>query len=389
LILLVISVLVIRLAAGRRYLFTGWFWYLGTLVPVIGFVQVGAQAMADRYSYIPLTGLFIIIAWSLPELLGKWSYRKMVLWTSSLIVLFILTALTYLQLQYWRDSITLYQHALAVTKNNYTINFSITQPLLDQGRNEEAVLHCSEALRIIPDDLSAQIGLTGALLAAGRLDQVEIECQKFLQKEPNDPDLLNNLGIAFGRQGKFDQAVKYLTKALQIKPDFADAHTNIGYVLTIQSNLDEAAVHLYKALQLDPDSALAHYYFGNILVQSGKINEAVTHFEKALKLKPDWVELMNSLAWILAVQPEMTSHNPDKAVKLAQRACELTNYQEPELLDTLSVAYAAAGDFNKAVEIAQKALELCQSGEKKILKKEIEKRLVLYKENKPYIEAAK
>jgi Flp pilus assembly protein TadD len=453
LLLLVISVLVIYFGHKRRYLPVGWFWFVGTLIPVIGLVRFTGSSYADRFTYIPYIGLFIMIAWGLPELLSKWPYRKMVLWTSSLIVLFILTVLTYLQLQYWTDSITLYRHALAVTKNNYAVHFGITQPLLDQGRIEEAIWHSSEAVRIKPDSADALNALGVALREAGRVDEavvyykkaIEIdprayeananlgfvlasrgkfaeaieyyeiamktmetprihrnyawalfnlgrfeqaiaEYRKTLLLMPNDPNVLNEFGYALAHSGKFDEAITLYNKALQIKPDFADAHINIGYALTIRSNLDQAAVHLSKALQLDPNSALAHYYFGNILVKSGKINEAVTHFEKALQLKPDWVELMNAMAWCLAVNEKTAVHNPDKAVKLAQRACELTGYKIPELLDTLAVAYAAKGDFKKAVDTSQNALELCRSPEQETLKNEIQNRLILYKAGKPYIE---
>ncbi|MGD0596997.1 MAG: tetratricopeptide repeat protein [Sedimentisphaerales bacterium] len=352
LILLVISVLVIRLAASRRYLLAGWFWYLGTLVPVIGFIQVGNQAMADRYSYITLTGLFIIIAWGVSDLLARWKYKKIVLASLAVLIVSTLSICTYNQLRYWRNTLTLFQHALDVTENNYIAHLQMAEFLYEQQRLDEAVT----------------------------------EYQKYLQIMPNDPDVLNAFGVILGRLGRHDEAVRYLIKALQIKPDFADAHANIGYALIIRGNLDEAAVHLAKALQLDPNSALVHYHFGNILVQSGKINEAVTHFEKALQLKPDWVELMNTMAWYLAVNEKTAVRNPDKAVKLAQRACELTNYEEPELLDTLAVAYAAAGNFSKAIEVTGKALELCQSSQRATLKKELESRLVLYKTGKPYIE---
>jgi Flp pilus assembly protein TadD len=196
----------------------------------------------------------------------------------------------------------------------------------------------------------------------------------------------DNLGIALSEQGKFDEAVKCFTEALRVKPDFANAHTNIGYVLTLQGNLNEAVVHFAEALRLDPHSAKAHYYLGQVLTQKGKINEALTHYEEALRLKPDWFELMNNLAWFLVASGETTIHNTDKAIRLAQRACELTNYKEPHTLDTLAVAYAAAGDFSKAIETAEKALELCQSPEQNTLKEEIESRLVLYKAGKPYIE---
>jgi protein O-mannosyl-transferase len=204
--------------------------------------------------------------------------------------------------------------------------------------------------------------------------------------EPEEPDALNGLGAALGQQGKLDEAIKYLTEALRIKPDFAEAHTNLGFALSCQGKYNEAAVHLAEALRLDPNFALAHYYMGQVLAQMGKIDDAITHFEEALRLDPNRIEPMNNLAWFLAASKKTAVRNPDRAVKLAQRACELTNYNKPELLDTLAVAYAAAGNFDKAVETAEKALELCQSPKQKTLKEEIKNRLVLYKAGKPYIE---
>jgi protein O-mannosyl-transferase len=488
-LLLAVTILVFRFARNYRYLVTGWFWYLGTLVPVIGLVQVGGQALADRYSYITLTGLFIIIALGLPELLGKWPHRKIALWASSLIVLSALAVCAHLQQRYWKNTLTLCEHALKVTDNNYEAHFCIAPMLLEQGRIEEAIRHNTEAVRInpnhakainnlgvalhragrideaiyyfkrvleikpgltdahfnlaatlaakgdfeeaaaeyrkvlsaMPDDANALNNLGLALIGSGKLaeavkeyekilliqpqnvvvrnnlgaillqqgkfDEAIREYQKSLQIKPGDPNVLNVLGMALGQQGKFDEAVKYFSEALRIKPDFAAVHTNIGYALALQGSLDEAVGHLAEALRLDPHSAQSHYYLGQVLAQGGKINEAVTHFEEVLRLEPDWVELMNDLAWFLAASKETTIHNPDRAVKLARQSCELTNYKEPVLLDTLAVAYAATGDFRKAIETAEKALELCQSPEQNMLKEKIENRLVLYKVGKPYIGA--
>jgi Flp pilus assembly protein TadD len=452
-VLLTVTILVIRFAQNHRYLVTGWFWYIGTLVPVIGLVQVGRHAMADRYSYITLTGLFIIIAWSLPELLAKSPQRKIALGVSMILVLTTLGICAHRQTSYWENSDTLFSHTIEVTQDNYVVYNNLGVTYNDIGRYPEAMEAFSQAIRIKPDDADAYTNLgivyrrlgrfteaidaykqaikikpglaeahnnlgfvlasngkfaeavehyeiamktidtprvhrnyAWALFNLGRFEQAIAEYRKTLLLMPNDPNVLNEFGYALAHTGEFDEAITLYDKALQIKPDFTDAHINIGYALTIRSNLDQAAVHLSKALQLDPNSALAHYYFGNILVITGKTNEAVTHYEKALQLKPDWVELMNAMAWCLAVNEKTAVRNPDKAVKLARQACELTNYKEPELLDTLSVAYAAAGDFDKAVETAQNALELCRSPEQETLKNEIQNRLILYKAGKPYIE---
>jgi tetratricopeptide (TPR) repeat protein len=353
LLLLAISILVLRLAAGRRYLLTGWLWYLGTLLPVIGLIQVGSQALADRYTYITLTGLFIIIAWGLPDLLAKWRYKKITLTLAALLVILIMSICTHFQLRYWRNSLTLFQHAIDVTKDNYIAHLCIGEALYKQHRLDEAIM----------------------------------EYKKYLQIRPDKPDALHTLGIALGQQGKFDEAIKYLTKALQIKPDFAEAHVDLGYALALQGNLDEAFVHLAEAIRLDPNSALVHHHLGQVLVQMGKINEAITHLEEALQLKPDWVELMNDLAWYLATYNDDKIRNPTKAIRLAKRACELTNNENPGILDTLAAAYAADGRFSQAIETAEKALELCQSSEQNTLKEKIKSRLVLYKAGKPYIEA--
>jgi tetratricopeptide (TPR) repeat protein len=386
-VLLAVTILILRLAAERRYLVTGWFWYLGTLVPVIGLVQVGSQAMADRYSYITLTGLFIIIAWGLPDLLAKWRYKKIALASSALLIVSAVSLCTHFQLGYWRNNISLFQHALDVTEDNYTAHVCISESLCEQGRLDEAIYHYREAIRIKSELLPAHLRLAGVLCDAGRLDEAVSESRKCLQMQPNDPNVLNTLGIALGQQGKFSEAVRYLTEALRIDPDFADAHTNLGYAMTFQGSLDEAVVHLVKALRLDPNSALAHYHFGKALERKGKISEAITHFEEALWLKPDWVEPMNDLAWFLAASKETSIHNPDKAVRLALRACELTGYKKPVLLDTLAVSYAATGAFDKAVETAEKALELCQSSGQETFKDEIKNRLVLYKAGIPYVES--
>jgi len=387
-LLIAATIFVLRLAKKYPYLFTGWFWYLGTLVPVIGIVKVGGQAMADRYTYITLIGLFIIIAWGFPDLLAKWRYRKVALTSSALLIILAMSICTRFQIHYWQNSRTLFQHALDVTKNNYVAYSGVANSLVLQGRLDEAIQNYSQSIRIAPKYVLARIGLGDALLKDGKIDQAVIECQKALQIKSDEPDGLNILGIALSQQGKLDEAVKCFTLSLQIRPDFANTHDNMGHVMILQGNYDEAVVHLTESIRLDPGYALPYYHLGQVLVQRGEINEAVTYFEKALQLKPDWVEPMNTLAWILAVDPKMTSHNPDRAVKLAQRACELTGNKIPELLSTLAAAYAATGDFDKAVKTSQKALELCQFAEQRGLKNEIENRLVLYKESKPYIETS-
>ncbi len=309
-LLLVITILVFRFAKNHRYLATGWFWYLGTLLPVIGLVQVGSQAMADRYTYITLTGLFIIIAWGLPELLAKWRYRKIALSISAMLIVLVLAVYTYFQLGYWRNNQTLFQHALDVTENNYIAHFCIVAPLREQGRLDEAIYHCLQTLRIKPDATDAHIQLAYLLYQVGRLGEASEEYQKCLQIKPDDPNTLNILGTIVGQMGRFDEAVKYLTQAMRIDPNSADTHTNMGFALSCQGKLDEAAAHLTEALRLDPNSALAHYHLGRILAQKGKIDQAIAHFKQAVQIDPNDTNARNSLN--LALTEKQKSQKKDE-----------------------------------------------------------------------------
>jgi superkiller protein 3 len=237
------------------------------------------------------------------------------------------------------------------------------------------------------DTISIRNILSSALLKLGRFEEAIIEYRKILSTNPNDINVLNKLGYALAHSGKSAEAVKEYEKILNIAPQNAIIHNILGAVFLQQGKSDEAVAEYRKSLQIKPDDPNVLNALGIVLSQQGKIDEAIAHFEWVLKIKPDWVGPMNNIAWFLAASEKTTAHNPDKAVRFAQRACELTNYKNPGLLDTLAVAYAAAGDFSKAIETAEEALELCRTPEQNTLKKEIENRLVLYKAGKPYIEA--
>ena len=277
-LLIVVSALVIwlagfgKLTTSRRhkYLLVGWLWYLGTLVPVIGLVQVGEQALADRYAYISLIGLFIIIAWGLPELLERQRYRKIVLVASATVALLILSVCTYVQVRYWQDSITLFEHTLAVTKDNYGAHFGISKPLLEQGRVDEAIYHSREAIRILPDYADAHVSLGSALIG----------------------------------KGQFDEAVVHFTRALQIEPNCPQAHAGLGYVLGHRGMLDDSVKEYQLALQLLPDNPSFHNDFGVVLGQKGEFDHAVEHFTRALQIKPDFAEARRNLDIMLSYKRE-------------------------------------------------------------------------------------
>jgi tetratricopeptide (TPR) repeat protein len=284
------------------------------------------------------------------------------------------------------EAIKYFEAALRIKPDFAEVHINLGITLAAKGEFAEALRHYKTAAETT-DTPRLYSNLGSLLLNIGRFEEAAIAYRKALSATPDDFNVLGKLGCALAHTGKFDEAISVLTKSLQIKPDFAEAHTDLGHVLALSGRPSEAVVHLVEALRLDPRSARTHYYLGQVLMQMDKINEAIAHFEEALQFKPDWAELMNDLSWFLATSEETTVRNPEKAVRYAQQACELTDYKRPEFLDTLAAAYAAAGDFGKAVEIAERALTLCQLPEQKPLKEEIDNRLALYKAGKPYIEA--
>ena len=233
LLLLCISILVVRGARRYPYLVVGWLWYIGTLVPVIGFVQVGFQAMADRFTYIPLIGLYIIIVWGVPEIMPRWPHRNLYLATLSTTVLLCLMALTWNQAQYWKNGISLFEHTLEVTSNNWLCNYNLGTALDKEGRTDDAIKHYQEALRIKPDYAEAHNNLGIALDKKGRIDDAISHYQEALRIEPDNAEAHNNLGIDLARKGNIDAAVEHFQKALQINPNFSYARANLKKALLL------------------------------------------------------------------------------------------------------------------------------------------------------------
>ena len=242
------------------YIIVGLFWYLGTLVPVIGLVQVGDQAMADRYTYIPLIGLFIIVAWGVSELLAKWYYRKIFLGVCAMIILAALTASTFFQASHWRNAITLFENATKVTKNNYQAqnNLGAASYPVDL---DKAIFHFKKALKIKPDYVVAHY----------------------------------NLGTALCDKKNYDKAVLHLKEAIKINPECADAHYNLAYVISSQGKLDEAVLHYKEAIRINPEYAKAHYYLGKILMNQKKVKEAIFHFAETIRISPDYADAYSNL----------------------------------------------------------------------------------------------
>jgi protein O-mannosyl-transferase len=257
-----LTALAVRLARRHPYVPVGWFWYLGTLVPAIGLIQVGTQAMADRYTYIPLIGIFIVLAWGVPELVARWPRSRVALLGAAAVALLACTAATRAQVRHWSDSKALWTHALRVTKENYAAHTYMGNALSLEGDLEGAIDQYEEALRIRPDY----------------------------------PEAHNNLGPALARTGRLDEAVASFTEAVRLRPNFADAHSNLGLALASQGKLDEAIAQYQEALRLSPEHASARGNLGFALQAQGRIPEAVREFELVLRLNPNNQSVRDALA---------------------------------------------------------------------------------------------
>jgi Flp pilus assembly protein TadD len=260
LILAGISLLVIWWLRSRPYLLVGWLWYIGTLVPVIGLVQVGEQAMADRYTYVPLTGLFIAVTWGVNALADHWRSRKFVLGLSAAVTLSALMLCTGRQVAYWRNNITLYEHTLTVTDKNHVIHINLGMALLQQGQLDKAIQHQQEALRLCPGEPSALTNLGMALALQRRYPDAIKYYRLSLKSDPEQATTYNNLGAAIlSNNGDPEEAVANFRQALRLKPDYDNAHLNLATVLTMQDRFDEAISHYREVLRLIPNDHRARH----------------------------------------------------------------------------------------------------------------------------------
>jgi len=300
--LVFISGVTIRYRRRYPYLLVGWFWFLVTLVPVIGLIQVGGQSMADRYTYIPLTGLFIMGSWLILDLLRGWSQRRIILAVLAIGIISALAATTWLQLGYWKDNISLYRHALQVTTGNYPILNNYGTALADQGNVDEATRQYEEALRVWPKSALAHVNLGVVLANQGKFMEAIRHYDEALRLIPDYALAHGNLGRALVSQGKIDEAIVHYKEALRIDPSLADIHLNLGILLLKTGQHETAFEHYRTYLRLEPSSTKGPINMGAELAQEGKIAEAMGCFNQALAIDPDSVEAHFNLGVILARQ---------------------------------------------------------------------------------------
>jgi tetratricopeptide (TPR) repeat protein len=303
-VVLLIGITILAVRAGQRHGFflAGWLWYLGTLVPVIGVVQVGEQAMADRYTYIPLIGLFLIAAWGLPVLLEGWQRRSVALSVVAVGVLALFAGLARAQVPYWNDGITLWRHALEATENNHVANSNLGGLLVKQGREAEAVPYLAEAIRLRPAYPEALNFMGIALMYQGKIEQAAGYFDRSLRVRPDSPLAQYNLGATLMYQGKLDEAASHFAETLRLSPGFADAHKNLARILAGRGEFDAAITEYKAALRLKPEYADAHNDLGTVLARQGRIDEAIEHFTEALRIQPGFEDASKNLRLALSIK---------------------------------------------------------------------------------------
>src|SRR6476469_6831379 len=271
----------------RPYLIVGWLWFLGTLVPVIGLVQVGGQTMADRYFYIPSIGLFIAIVFGLAEIAER---RRIAPWIGAAIanaVLLVLATLTNAQIHRWTDSFTLFKHTLAVAPRNLAIQNTLGYALQRSGQLDEAAAHFEKALQMKPDEYMSLLNMGVNRFYQGRVPEAIDYAQAAIRSQADAPKAYNLLGMALAKQNHNEAALEAVRRAVQLAPKDADIRADFGLALQLVGRIPEAIEQFHEALRMNPNNAETHANLGLALLASGKAQESIPEFETALRLKPE------------------------------------------------------------------------------------------------------
>ena len=290
-VLVSITIISIKLINKAPYLTVGWFWYLGTLLPVIGIVQVGGQAMADRFTYIPQIGIFMIIAWGIPDLVSKWRHKEKVLAVSVGIITLTLMITTWIQVGHWKNSITIFQHAIKVTGKKYP-NLAVAHnhlgmALFAEQRNEEAIMNYKSAIKLNPEHTYAHYNLGIALFAEQRNEEAISHYKRAISLSPNYTFAHYNLGNSLFAVKKYKEAIFHYKMAIKLNPNYTFAHYNLGNALFAIKKNKEAIFHYKMAIKLNPSYTYAHYNLGIVLLHQKEPKEAAQQFKETIRLRPD------------------------------------------------------------------------------------------------------
>jgi tetratricopeptide (TPR) repeat protein len=403
------------------------------LLPVSGLLQVGNHAMADRYTYIPLIGIFIGLVWGLSEPAAKlWNpgsaesanvkysrpFRGIASAGACVIGLILCAAVTRHQIAFWRTNSALFEHALAVTRENAVAFYNIGRTCEEQGNPKAAIALFRAALAADPGYFPASSDLGLLLEQQGHASEALALYLKAVRYAPGAEELQNHLGTLLWNLGRQEEAIAHYVAAVRAAPDFADAHFNLGTCLAALGqwpgavsefqaavrlrpedadaqaslarallNVGEPAVaeaRFRQVLVLAPTNAEAHLHLAMLAAGRNDLDAALAEFQLAVKYGPDWPEALNGLAFLLATHPKAESRNGAEAVRLAERACAMTGTNQPRFWSTLDTAYAEVGRFSDAIRTAEKARDLALAAEQKGMADAASARIELYRKGQAY-----
>jgi tetratricopeptide (TPR) repeat protein len=351
-LLAAISAWVLWRGRSRPYLAVGWCWFLGMLIPTLGLVQAGYQSMADRYTYLPCVGLWIMAAWSARDWVASHPRLRVAAVIGAEAAIAACFVLTLFQARYWHDTRTLFVHDIEVTGPNYMACYSLGRNSMEMGQNDRAIDYFKDALRSGQDD-----GLSVSRALA-----------------------YNDLGYIYLQQGQISNAMSNFGLAITANPLFPQAHFNMGRAFAANNQPDMAVDCFQRTAALDPNAAEVHNKLAAALAQSGQPAKAIAEYSRTLQLNPGLVDAANNLAWLLATCPDRSLRDGPRAVELARQASERSGRQNPTVLGTLAAAYAETGRLPDAVAAAREARQLALSQNNSALAATLASQLRRYQE---------
>ena len=392
--LLAATAYALREVRRHPYILVGWLWYLGTLVPVIGLVQYGSHAMADRYAYVPSIGIFLIAVWGIPDLLHGWQHRRAACAAAAATAVTAYAAVTVVQLQYWRDSVSLFRHTLSVTRDNQVAELHLGAALVALGQRDDGARHLAEGERIHretetqhyarllqsdPTSSEDHVSLARLLAQGGDVAGAATHYREAIRLNPDLAAAHNNLAVLLEDAGHTDEALAEYREGVRLEPQRAESRSNLAAALASAGRPTEAIEQFRAALGLKPQVAELRFGLASAYAQAGQVHQAVTELDELLRARPDWTAVESMLAWLLATTDDTSVRDGPRAVALGEDAARRTQRRDADALNSLAAAYAAVGRFPDAVDTAAQAIELARATHRTALADALATRLAQYR----------